>query len=119
MSHPASFDLSLNLYIVGAIAVLGPLGMLLMDRSVERAVARGWLQRTTGNPASDAGWRDLGFMASFVIVTGLLASAAQAGLFHDRAIPIDLGVHPFEMLWFTTALMLVVDTNGFFWHWFS
>lgn len=119
MTRPVFFDLWLNVYVVAAIAVLGPLGMMAMDRLVERAVARGWLQRATANPASRVSLQDLRFMATFVIVTGLLATSAQLVLFHGRAIPVDFGVHPFEMLWFTTALMLLVDTNGFFWHRFS
>jgi sterol desaturase/sphingolipid hydroxylase (fatty acid hydroxylase superfamily) len=113
------FDLWLNLYIVAGIAVLGPLGMVLMDRMVERAVARGWLERASASPAGRVGREDLKFMASFVILTGLLGTAAQLVLFHGRSIPLDLGVHPIEMLWFTTVLMLLVDTNGFFWHLYS
>src|SRR5262245_26423283 len=93
--------------------------MVAMDRLVERAVARGWLERATANPATKIGLDDYRFMASFIIVTGLLASSAQLVMFHGHAIPIDLGVRPFEMLWFTTALMLLVDTNGFFWHLYS
>jgi sterol desaturase/sphingolipid hydroxylase (fatty acid hydroxylase superfamily) len=113
------FDVWLNVYIVLGIAVVGPLAMIAMDRLVVRAVARGWLERGSADPADDVGLDDLRFMASFVLVTGLLATAAQLVLFHGRSIPIDLDVHPFEMVWFTTALMLVVDTNGFFWHRFS
>jgi sterol desaturase/sphingolipid hydroxylase (fatty acid hydroxylase superfamily) len=120
MQQPALFDLSLNLYIVGAIAVMGPLGMLAMDRAVDGAVARGWVARVSQQPAHRVGaLQDLKFMASFVILTGVLASAAQFALFRGRSIPLDLGVHPLEMLWFTTVLMLAVDTNGFFWHRFS
>ena len=40
----------------------------------------------------------------------------QLAMFGGRAIPIDFEFHPFELMWFTTALMLVVDANGFFWH---
>src|SRR5262245_22494089 len=58
-------------------------------------------------------------MAGFIFVTGGLALAAQLVLFHGRSIPLDLGVDPLEMLVFTTVLMLLVDTNGFFWHLFS
>jgi sterol desaturase/sphingolipid hydroxylase (fatty acid hydroxylase superfamily) len=119
MTQP-TFDVSLNVYIIGAIAIAGPLGMLAMDRLVDRAVERGWLERPSGSPTNRVGtWQDLKFMASFVILTGLLATAAQLVLFHGRTLPLDLGVHPLEMLWFTTVLMLVVDTNGFFWHRFS
>jgi len=115
----AQFDVWLNIYIVAAIAVVGPIGMLAMDRLVARAVTGGWLER--GAPlARDAGrLDDIKFMASFIIATGVLASLAQLALFHGRAIPIDLGVRPLELLGFTTLLMLAVDANGFFWHWFS
>ena len=113
------FDLSLNLYIVAGIAIFGPLAMLMMDRLAERAVSRGWLQRVSPMPGRGVDRDDLKFMASFVIMTGLLGTAAQAVMFHGRSIPIDFTVRPLEMLWFTTALMLVVDTNGYFWHLYS
>jgi sterol desaturase/sphingolipid hydroxylase (fatty acid hydroxylase superfamily) len=119
MGRPAFFELWLNLYIVGGIVVVGPLGMLALDRLSDRAVARGWLQRASASPVKRVGLQDLKFMASFIIVTGLLATAVQLALFQGRSIPLDLSVHPLEMLWFTTALMLLVDTNGFFWHLFS
>jgi sterol desaturase/sphingolipid hydroxylase (fatty acid hydroxylase superfamily) len=93
--------------------------MLSLDALVQRAASRGWLRRTADGPAHRAGIDDLKFMVSFVLVTGALALAAQNVLFRGHAIPLDLGVHPVEMLGFTTLLMLVVDTNGFFWHRFS
>jgi sterol desaturase/sphingolipid hydroxylase (fatty acid hydroxylase superfamily) len=119
MTPPAVFDLSLNLYIIGAIAVVGPASMLMMDRAVDRAVVRGWLVRGSSNPAGRIGLADIWFMASFILTTGILASGAQLAMFHGRDIPLDLGIRPLEMLGFTMLLMLVVDTNGFFWHWFS
>jgi sterol desaturase/sphingolipid hydroxylase (fatty acid hydroxylase superfamily) len=114
-----NFDVWLNLYIVSGIAIVGPLAMVAMDRLATRAVARGWLERAAAQPDHGVGLSDLKFMASFVVVTGVLGTLAQLVLFHGRAIPIDFGVRPFEMLWFTTLLMLVVDTNGFFWHLYS
>jgi sterol desaturase/sphingolipid hydroxylase (fatty acid hydroxylase superfamily) len=117
--HDSIYELWLNLYIVAAIAVVGPIMMLLMDRLVEGAVASGRLERASAAPNNRTTLEDLRFMASFVLFTGLLATSAQFVIFHGRSIPIDFGVHPFEMLWFTTALMLLVDTNGFFWHLFS
>lgn len=119
MSQPVYFDLWLDLYIIGGIAVVGPVMIVAMDRLVGGAVARGWLERRSANPVLRIGLDDFKFMASFILVTGLLASGAQLVMFHGRAIPIDLGVHPLEMLGFTTALMLLVDTNGFFWHLYS
>ena len=119
MDNQPIFELSLSLYMIAAIAVLGPVSMVAMDHLVGRAVARGWLERAVKSPRPRVTLDDLRFMASFVILTGLLASAAQVAMFHGRAIPIDFGVRPLEMLGFTTLLMLVVDTNGFFWHRFS
>jgi sterol desaturase/sphingolipid hydroxylase (fatty acid hydroxylase superfamily) len=112
------FDVRLDLFVIGAIAVAGPAAMIGMDRLVDRAAARGWLERD-GEARGTIGLADVWFMASFVLVTGLLAIAAQLVMFGDRAIPIDLDVHPLELLGFTTALMLVVDANGFFWHLYS
>jgi sterol desaturase/sphingolipid hydroxylase (fatty acid hydroxylase superfamily) len=119
VNQPATFDLWLSLYFILGIAAVGPVMMLGMDRMVERAIARGWITRAFENPINKVGVSDLKFMAGFVLVTGLLATGAQFVLFRGRSIPLDLGVHPFEMLWFTTLLMLLVDTNGFFWHRFS
>jgi sterol desaturase/sphingolipid hydroxylase (fatty acid hydroxylase superfamily) len=116
---PPVFDLWISVYAIVGIAVVGPLAMMVMDRMVDRAVARSWLERASASPDDRVGLDDFKFMASFVLVTGLLATSAQFVMFHGRSIPLDLGIHPFEMLWFTTALMLVVDTNGFFWHLFS
>jgi sterol desaturase/sphingolipid hydroxylase (fatty acid hydroxylase superfamily) len=115
----AMFHLRFSAYILLGIAVLGPASMLLMDLAVERAIKRGWLERTSRAPVDRLGLHDLKFMVSFVLVTGVLAISAQYLLFHGRAIPLDLGVHPLEMIGFTTVLMLLVDTNGFFWHRFS
>jgi sterol desaturase/sphingolipid hydroxylase (fatty acid hydroxylase superfamily) len=116
MGRVVFFDVWLNVYIIAGISLVDPVSMLLLDRLVDRAVARGWLQRGAPSPSNRVGLEDFWFMASFILVTGLLASGAQLLLFHGRAIPVDLGVHPVEMLWFTTTLMLLVDTNGFFWH---
>src|SRR3954451_12067138 len=71
------FELWLSACIVLGIAVIGPVMMLLMNALVERAVARGWLERASAAPDSRAGMEDLKFMASFVLVTGLLATSAQ------------------------------------------
>jgi sterol desaturase/sphingolipid hydroxylase (fatty acid hydroxylase superfamily) len=104
------FDVRWNLTIVAGIAVLGPAAMIAMDRLAARFA---------GRAPPRVGVADVWFMASFVIATGMLATAAQLAMFGGRAIPLDLGVRPLEMIAFTTALMLVVDTNGFFWHRFS
>jgi sterol desaturase/sphingolipid hydroxylase (fatty acid hydroxylase superfamily) len=119
MSPPDFFQLRFSAYTLLAISVSGPALMLLLDASVRRAVSRGWLEPASAAPAGEVGLDDLKFMASFVLVTGALAIAAQYLLFRGRSFPLDLGFHPIEMLWFTTLLMLVVDTNGFFWHRFS
>ena len=89
----AAFDPSLDLYIVPAIAVLGPAGMIAMDRLVRGAVARGWLERATGSPSDRVAARDVMFMCSFVVVTGVLAMAAQLVMFHGRSLPIDGGTY--------------------------
>jgi sterol desaturase/sphingolipid hydroxylase (fatty acid hydroxylase superfamily) len=115
MSDPIRF----STYVLLGITVFGPLTMLLLDACVQAAVSRGWLQRTASGTVARVGIQDLRFMASFVLVTGGLALAAQAVLFRGRSLSFDLGLHPLEMLSFTSLLMLVVDTNGFFWHRFS
>src|SRR4051812_13180303 len=101
MNQPV-FELSLSLYIIAAIAVLGPVSMVAMDQLVSRAVARGWLERAVASPRPRVTLEDLWFMASFVILTGGLASVAQLVMFHGRAIPLDFAVHPVEMVAFTT-----------------
>ena len=116
MSEPLFFHLQLNLYTILGIATLGPLLMMSLDAMVARAAARGWLLRTSNVPSEPVGIKDFKFMASFVMVTGALGTAAQYLLFLGRSLPIDLGVRPLEMLAFTTLLLLLVDTNGFFWH---
>jgi sterol desaturase/sphingolipid hydroxylase (fatty acid hydroxylase superfamily) len=117
--QPGFFHLGISAYFILAIAVLGPPLMLLMDALVDRAVSRGWLERAATDPVERAGLQDLKFMVTFVLLTGGLAIAGQYLLFHGRSIPVDLGVHPLEMVCFTMLLLLVVDTNGFFWHRFS
>src|SRR5947207_2788971 len=116
MNPPVFFDLSLSVYILLAIAATGPFAMWLLGATVERAVSRGWLERTSRDEVDRVGAKDLKFMASFVLVTGAMALAAQWLLFRGRSFPLDLGIHPIEMVCFSTFLMLVVDTNGFFWH---
>jgi sterol desaturase/sphingolipid hydroxylase (fatty acid hydroxylase superfamily) len=116
MNPPVLFHLRYSTYILLAIAVVGPTLMLLLDALVHRAVSCGWLKRTAAARGGRVGLRDLKFMVSFVLVTGALAIAGQYLLFRGRSFPLDLGFHPFEMLCFTAVLMLLVDTNGFFWH---
>jgi sterol desaturase/sphingolipid hydroxylase (fatty acid hydroxylase superfamily) len=118
MAEPALFDVRLDLFVIGGIAVVGPAAMIGIDRLVDRAAIRGWLVRDSAARGT-IGLADLWFMASFVLLTGLLAIAAQLVMFGGRAIPMDYGVHPLELVGFTTALMLLVDTNGFFWHLYS
>jgi sterol desaturase/sphingolipid hydroxylase (fatty acid hydroxylase superfamily) len=119
MSQPAFFQFRISAYFVLTIALLGPVAMLAMDAMVARAVSRGWLRRASGEPVDRIGFDDMKFMFSFVLLTGSLAIATQCLLFHGRSFPLDLGVHPLEMVCFTTLLTLIVDTNGFFWHRFS
>lgn len=119
MSSPPLFDVWLSLYVMTGIAVFGPFALMGMDRAVTLAVARGWLERAAEHPGAGVDWRDFRFMAAFVFVTGSMAIGAQVLMFRGREIPIDLGVHPIEMVLFTTGLMLLVDANGFFWHLFS
>lgn len=119
MREPVFFQLQLSVYAAIGIALLGPLMMTMLDALVRRAIAHGWLERTSSGPVDRVGLNDLKFMAFFVLVTGALAIGMQYLLFRGRTIPIDLGVRPLELLIFTTVLMLLVDTNGFFWHRFS
>jgi sterol desaturase/sphingolipid hydroxylase (fatty acid hydroxylase superfamily) len=119
MSPSIQFHLSMSTYIMIGIAVFGPVLMTVLDAAVARGVARGWIQRSSTGPVDGVGLYDLKFMASFVLVTGVMALAIQYLLFQGRSFPIDLGVRPLEMVGFATLLMLAVDTNGFFWHRFS
>jgi sterol desaturase/sphingolipid hydroxylase (fatty acid hydroxylase superfamily) len=119
MNPPAYFDLSCSVYLLLVFAVAGPPAMLSLAVLVRWAVSRGWLERTGGARPAKVDGKDLTFMASFVLVTGSVVIAVQYLLFRGRTFPVDLGVHPLEMLCFTTLLVLVVDTNGFFWHRFS
>jgi sterol desaturase/sphingolipid hydroxylase (fatty acid hydroxylase superfamily) len=119
MDRPLVFDLRFSACVLLAIAVFGPLAMLLLDACVQGAVSRGWLKRAAGGTVERLGIQDLKFMATFVLVTGGLTLAAQSVLFRGRSFPLDLRFHPLQALAFTILLMLVVDTNGFFWHRFS
>src|SRR5579883_642748 len=92
---------------------------MLLSALVERAVVRGWLARSYTGTAERVTMADFRFMVGFVLTTGILAISAQYLLFRGRSFPVDLGFHPVEMIVFTALLMLLVDTNGFFWHRFS
>jgi sterol desaturase/sphingolipid hydroxylase (fatty acid hydroxylase superfamily) len=116
MIQPPLFQLRYSIYILLVIALVGPPLMLALDALVQGAVSRGWLKRAASGQAGRVGRSDLKFMASFVLFTGVLAVAAQTLLFRGRSFPLDLGFHPLEMLCFTSLLMLLVDSNGFFWH---
>jgi sterol desaturase/sphingolipid hydroxylase (fatty acid hydroxylase superfamily) len=119
MNEPAFFDLRLNLWIITGLAFVGPIGMIGFDALVERAIARGWLRRYATGPGAAISLKDYKFMAAFVVVTGIFATAGQMLLFSGGTYQLDLGVRPLEMILFTTFLLLLVDTNGFFWHRFS
>lgn len=113
------FDLRLSFYILVGIALLGPMMLMSLDWMIERGIARTWLLRSASGPGAPIGANDFKFMSTFVVVTGLVAVAAQLVLFWGRELPMDLGVHPLEMIAFTIVLLLLVDTNGFFWHRYS
>lgn len=119
MKSPILFDLSLSVYVLLAVVATGPLAMWLLGVLVDKAVARGWLERTSSGDVASVSARDLKFMVSFVLVTGVMAIGAQYLLFRGRTFVMDFGIHPLEMVGFAMLLALVVDTNGFFWHRFS
>jgi sterol desaturase/sphingolipid hydroxylase (fatty acid hydroxylase superfamily) len=58
--------------------------MRLLHWLVESAVSRGWLERNSSGAVDRVRMKDLKFMASFVLVTGLLATSIQYFLFLGR-----------------------------------